>query len=1141
MSGHDIPIQLLDGGSIDVQHHDQMNAMDTAMNLDDVDVDLFGDSVMVDTALDGLSAPRPMPSKHLRQRLDDLRTHGCHQAIAWSRQGTIASITKDGRSVEFRFLRCRPEDAGWELSGPYLYGPAIIPMHTTAGPIVHLAWSTATPTPELAVVDAVGRITILSLTIHLNRPFITRKWDADPVDDLHAVVGCYWLPLLNPRQLSVMYGPAVWVQPEDAKTPGDGLYKYESSYTKPTGPNHPNTNKSALVSITTNGLLRLMFQNSNTRLEETAIELESITSSDDLITHAALCNDKNALLIALATASKQLRIVKATISWGNDKPAEKQAHPQNAAITASISEQHVAVAPLLQHDSNDAVLDDSMSQLSHIEFLPSIPKDKNLQAHHNPVVLTVRSHLPAEGASLYEQEPTSVIDRWEVVSEQPQTLHPAFAQLNTGNGMTNPNSMTRLRKLDAVVIPKIVVSVQVMYLGKVVCFAFSDGTIQYRDRVTMMELFNEQNVHRVLSPHDVGFQYVNDTPCLQVAFSPTNCSYVQISEDWDIKWNSMRYTLTDASTALQSAQQSAVMAALTLALSSAVTTSINFDDILALARPYCDNPQFAASWVKDLVNLLKLNFDFSDEGHYDSLVRSPLFQISLSILNHMGFRGEFRPRPFEGKLSFLILQMRNFIVLVSLSLNAPKSLGISPLDEAEVVEVLVGCVTWAHTLIGWMVDCLFDLADNPAFISILKEQKRFPDLANFLRARGDVSLHLLCCSSARGFIMAACRRLAHLEGMSNRAIRYWEASRLKTENNDGSGGGGKVLPDSLYFAYRKMQRTTSSSLIKVQELNEVLQGFAQDVRTAYQASLSRRQSGNNQPQQQHPSPQQNKNQPQQQQNAEDQFIKKAQAHCELDMLLGANPPPCFREVLLKFFTQTLPVFKSHVDPAKLYFANYEVLEIEENPRILAARKARRKYIDVFTKREIQFPTSSGDARGGGGGSGGGSAAAAAAAAAAGEGDGKRGGITGAGEGQTPSQSTLAPGGGISIKIELGTGSTPNLKGVSTPAGGGGSGGNAKTAGGNNAAAVGANAANGGVGGGGGGGGGGGNTNNNGTAENTSNQWRRCVRCTAVMEDFPGNHYRAGFTFVMAQQRKCMCGAWWALVPKSTGEGAPTEG
>lgn len=44
--------------------------------------------------------------------------------------------------------------------------------------------------------------------------------------------------------------------------------------------------------VTTNGSLKLFFTQNNARLEETAIELESVTSSDDLITHASLCSDK---------------------------------------------------------------------------------------------------------------------------------------------------------------------------------------------------------------------------------------------------------------------------------------------------------------------------------------------------------------------------------------------------------------------------------------------------------------------------------------------------------------------------------------------------------------------------------------------------------------------------------------------------------------------------------------------------------------------------------------------------------------------------------------------------------------------------------------------------------------------------------
>lgn len=131
--------------------------------------------------------------------------------------------------------------------------------------------------------------------------------------------------------------------------------------------------------------------------------------------------------------------------------------------------------------------------------------------------------------------------------------------------------MTRLKKLDSIIVPKIIISIHTMHLGKVICFAFSDGTVQYRDRVTMAEVYNERNLDSIMTLHQVGFQFTNDTPCkcriqlinilramltyvcpgLQVAFSPTNCSFAQICEDGSVKWNRLHYPAEDASAALQ--------------------------------------------------------------------------------------------------------------------------------------------------------------------------------------------------------------------------------------------------------------------------------------------------------------------------------------------------------------------------------------------------------------------------------------------------------------------------------------------------------------------------------------------------------------------------------------------------------------
>jgi len=72
-------------------------------------------------------------------------------------------------------------------------------------------------------------------------------------------------------------------------------YRYDTSTAPVFAPNHPNHTKSAFVCVTTSGLLRLLWPQNNNKWHESHTELESILSSDDLITHAAICTDKSKL------------------------------------------------------------------------------------------------------------------------------------------------------------------------------------------------------------------------------------------------------------------------------------------------------------------------------------------------------------------------------------------------------------------------------------------------------------------------------------------------------------------------------------------------------------------------------------------------------------------------------------------------------------------------------------------------------------------------------------------------------------------------------------------------------------------------------------------------------------------------------
>jgi mediator of RNA polymerase II transcription subunit 16, fungi type len=73
--------------------------------------------------------------------------------------------------------------------------------------------------------------------------------------------------------------------------------------------------------------------------------------------------------------------------------------------------------------------------------------------------------------------------------------------------------MTRLRKLDSIVVNKVIVGLHIVQFGKVVCVAFSDGTVEYRERSTMNEIYNEANPEKIMNLSQVGFTFTEDSPC----------------------------------------------------------------------------------------------------------------------------------------------------------------------------------------------------------------------------------------------------------------------------------------------------------------------------------------------------------------------------------------------------------------------------------------------------------------------------------------------------------------------------------------------------------------------------------------------------------------------------------------------------
>jgi mediator of RNA polymerase II transcription subunit 16 len=62
-------------------------------------------------------------------------------------------------------------------------------------------------------------------------------------------------------------------------------------------------------------------------------------------------------------------------------------------------------------------------------------------------------------------------------------------------------------------VNKIAIAMQPMNLGKILCFAYSDSSVDYRDRNTMLETFTDGDLDRVWHLSQIGFSYTEDEPC----------------------------------------------------------------------------------------------------------------------------------------------------------------------------------------------------------------------------------------------------------------------------------------------------------------------------------------------------------------------------------------------------------------------------------------------------------------------------------------------------------------------------------------------------------------------------------------------------------------------------------------------------
>jgi mediator of RNA polymerase II transcription subunit 16 len=214
-----------------------------------------------------------------------------------------------------------------------------------------------------------------------------------------------------------------------------GRWAYSPFRRRPIGPFHP-AGKPALLCVTRSGIIRLLYQNPDSKWAEISAELKNTSYSDRLLTHAALVATQNGVLIAAHSACQKIYFYRVQINWNPpqwDPSQLKQATNQVPVPSFRFMHSKVeapCIIPSARENTDDlAASTNSLYCLTRLDIV--LAAHDNSAGVTNPWIIAVFSApVHATPDHSQQQSPCSLIVRWQLESA-PQVLHPKFDEVTS--------------------------------------------------------------------------------------------------------------------------------------------------------------------------------------------------------------------------------------------------------------------------------------------------------------------------------------------------------------------------------------------------------------------------------------------------------------------------------------------------------------------------------------------------------------------------------------------------------------------------------------------------------------------------------------------------------------------------------------
>ncbi|KAK4938435.1 Mediator of RNA polymerase II transcription subunit 16, partial [Elasticomyces elasticus] len=679
--------------------------------------DLFGDTADVGAQL----MPVPPPNG-LLERIDDTHRIGACQKLAWSASGSIAHVASHGRRIDFYVVNHDAAKGSCKVSKAC--PPSIPALH--GADFVHIEWSRLGL--ELFACDNLGRTHLYAnklgrmckADIDAPQPrsgstFPQQHQDSNP----GLIVGVYWLPCQPAHTKSPWIGPAY--------RNGDSWSTIMQARKEQMVAN-PAEKASACMCISSTRGLKLLYQRENMpgHWGEVNLQIGTVHSSSDLLTHAAFGDDADAILLTTHDVSGRLDLYDIEIAWHAQSTTPPRG-PRMTYVFPTIQISHLKIMDqclprqIGYQESSDftAHRDTSQAQLSSLHVLPR-PLEAVGMGSLDPVIMAVFTYVPDYyDTSQQHQDAFSVIARWEHRSIT-ASLHESFSTLNktvgaADNSTGNPTFYCLERQPD-ILIPSTILSVQDHHFGSILSFCMSDSSVDMRSRATMESILADGSDTIVSSLPQAGFVYFAGEPCLHAAIAPSAAMIVTSTSEDVLGVVRIQYTNGSLSMSTEEddhKQQATVMA---LAREHALSIVHHYtpDEIFSLLPPDL-SAERRYQFIHKTMLALSRTADLSVEDPKKAMFRvthEALFQKVLSAQYVIGYRSQVN-RDVPTLMAFAFMNARE----IALTLYAVGA-DLAQARQADTIYTLVGHTTWTQDFLTYLVDELCSLwrhaQDRPA-------------------------------------------------------------------------------------------------------------------------------------------------------------------------------------------------------------------------------------------------------------------------------------------------------------------------------------------------------------------------------------------------------------------------------------------